>query len=109
MHWLFGTILLLLAWLVIAIIRTQMQRPLSGLEGVVGTFGLARTDIAPEGQVEVRGMRWRAHALRLSIPKGSAVKVSGVSGLTLIVEQVEVRRSSTEEGRNVALWAPRRA
>lgn len=89
--WPLGIILLILAWFVIAAIRAQIQRPLSGPDAVVGTFGIARTDINPEGRVEVRGMRWRAHTSGPPIARGSAVKVSGVSGLTLLVEQVEPR------------------
>lgn len=72
-----------------AAIRARRARPLSGAEGIVGTVGTARTDIAPDGQVMAKGTLWRARTLGAAIPKGSKVKVRGVSGLMLIVEPVE--------------------
>jgi membrane-bound ClpP family serine protease len=91
MHWLLGITLFLLGWLIAKAIRALGQRPLLGPEGMVGTLGIARTDIAPEGQVEARGARWRARTQGPSIAKGSRIKISSTSGLTLIVEVTDAR------------------
>ncbi len=79
-------VLLLLAWLAVTAVRASgRQRPLLGPESMVGTLGTARTDIAPEGQVEVMGARWRARTRGPAIAQGSTVRISSTSGLMLIV------------------------
>src|SRR4051812_8146330 len=40
--------------------RTTRSRPRSGREALIGRSGLARSTIAPEGQVLVEGALWRA-------------------------------------------------
>lgn len=72
-----------------AAIRARLSKPVSGAEGMIGTEGLARTDIAPDGQVMARGTLWRARTVGAAIPKGSKVKVRSVSGLMLMVEPLE--------------------
>lgn len=70
-----------------AAIRSRVARPLAGAENIVGTHGVARTDVAPEGQVMARGTLWRARTLGAAIPQGSSVEIKGVAGLMLMVEQ----------------------
>ncbi|HEX2053761.1 MAG TPA: NfeD family protein [Actinomycetota bacterium] len=67
-------------------IRARTARPLPGAEGLMEAVGVARTDIAPDGQVMARGTLWRARTLGAAIGEGSPVKVKGVSGLMLMVE-----------------------
>jgi membrane-bound serine protease (ClpP class) len=89
MRLLLGVTLLLvvLAWLAATAVRASgQQRPLMGTESMIGTLGIARTDIAPEGQVEVMGARWRAQAKGAPIAQGSTVRISSTLGLMLIVE-----------------------
>lgn len=69
-----------------AAIRSRIARPLAGAENIVGTLGVARTDVAPEGQVMARGTLWRARTLGAAIAQGSQVEIKGVAGLTLMVE-----------------------
>ena len=54
-----------------------------------GRLARAVTDLAPSGQVEVRGEIWRAVAFPAAsaIPAGAAVVVDRIEGLTLIVSQ----------------------
>jgi membrane-bound serine protease (ClpP class) len=89
MRWLLGVTLLLvlLAWLATTAVRASGQQPpLLGPESLIGTVGTALTDLAPEGLVEVTGVRWRARAEGPSIAQGSRVRISSRSGLMLIVE-----------------------
>jgi membrane-bound serine protease (ClpP class) len=85
---LFSTLAFFL-WIMTAALRARRGRPVSGAEAMVGTVGLARTDIAPEGQVMARGTLWRARTGGVAIPQGSQVRVLSVSGLLLVVEPLQ--------------------
>lgn len=79
-----------------AVIRSRTLRPASGAEALVGTFGVARSDIAPEGQIHARGTIWRARTAGMAIGEGAPVKILGVSGLSVMVEEArpeEVRET----------------
>ena len=88
-----------------AAIRSRSIRPVAGSEALVGTFGVARTDIAPEGQISARGTIWRARTAGMAIGEGAPVKILGVSGLSVMVEearQEEIEQSKGgEDGRIV--------
>lgn len=83
-----GTLLFFISAMTAAL-RARASRPLSGAEGIVGTYGTARTDIAPDGQVMAKGTLWRARTLGAAIPQGGRVRVRSVAGLMLIVEPAE--------------------
>jgi membrane-bound serine protease (ClpP class) len=70
-------------------IRARAAKPLVGTEGLVGSFGIARTDISPEGQVMARGTLWRAQTVGAAIGQGTSIKILGVKGLILMVEPAE--------------------
>lgn len=72
-----------------AAIRARRSQPLSGAEAMVGTLGEARTDLAPEGRVMAKGTLWRARTTGAAIPQGAKVRIRSVSGLLLMVEEVE--------------------
>ena len=66
-------------------VMARRRKAVTGEEGMIGQVGVARTDLAPEGKVLVRGELWDARsAAPISI--GSRVRVRGVEGLRLIVE-----------------------
>ncbi len=54
---------------------------------LVGLRGVARADLAPDGQVDVQGEAWRARAVEGDEPiaAGTAVVVRGVDRFTLLV------------------------
>lgn len=68
-------------------LRSQARPPTTGVEGMVGEEGRARTPIAPDapGEVDVHGEIWRAYS-REPLPAGARVRVVEVTGLTLLVE-----------------------
>jgi membrane-bound serine protease (ClpP class) len=67
-------------------IRARHNKVVTGLQGMIGAVGQARTDIDPEGKVFVQGELWNAHApSRVGI--GEQVVVRKVEGLELEVEK----------------------
>ena len=69
-----------------AALRVRLRRPITGEEGIVGTVGVAKTDIAPEGTVLTKGTLWRARTMETGIAEGSKVEVKATEGLVLLVE-----------------------
>jgi membrane-bound serine protease (ClpP class) len=69
-----------------AALRVRLRRPVSDEEGIVGTIGEAKTDIAPEGTVLTKGTLWRARTMETGIAAGSKVEVKATEGLVLLVE-----------------------
>jgi membrane-bound serine protease (ClpP class) len=63
------------------------QRVHSAQVGLVGLVGEVRSDLNPEGGVEVKGALWRARSNNGGIPKGTKVRVRGIDGLILRVER----------------------
>ncbi|HEU4949804.1 MAG TPA: nodulation protein NfeD [Candidatus Deferrimicrobiaceae bacterium] len=66
-------------------VRSQLRRPVTGAEGMIGETGEAMEDFAGEGKVFVLGEWWNA---RCAVPlkKGDKVTVAGREGMTLLVE-----------------------
>ena len=73
-------------------VRALYRTPTTGTSGMLGQRAVARTPLAPEGQVAVQGELWRAVAQGGSVAAGEPVTVVGVDGLTLTV-------AKTPEGR----------
>ncbi len=79
----FGGISFFLAWIAL---RARRNKRLLGAQAMIGRTALALTNLAPFGQVEVRGEIWQAAALAsASIPAGATVTVDSIDGLTLTV------------------------
>jgi membrane-bound serine protease (ClpP class) len=68
------------------VVKARHNKVLTGAQGMIGELGVAETALEPEGQVLVRGEYWSAVALS-NIPAGAHVRVKGVAGLKLQVEQ----------------------
>jgi len=66
-------------------VRSQLRKPSTGSEGMVGEIGEAVTDIDGKGKVHVVGELWDARSDR-PVRKGERVIVKGLDGMTLIVE-----------------------
>ncbi|MBW2029050.1 MAG: nodulation protein NfeD [Deltaproteobacteria bacterium] len=67
--------------------RAYRSKPKSGMEGLIGTTGLVKKTIDPEGLIFVHGEIWRAVADE-KIEDGERVEVEGAEGLTLKVKRV---------------------
>ena len=68
-------------------LKARRNKIVTGQQGMVGSFGEARTDIDPEGKVFVQGELWNAHSPS-RVKMGEHVVVRKVEGLELEVEKV---------------------
>src|ERR1019366_8713642 len=68
-------------------LRARRNKVVTGIQGMIGSVGEARSDIDPEGKVFVQGELWNAHAPS-RIQMGEQVVVRKVEGLELEVEKV---------------------
>ena len=67
--------------------KAQLQKHLTGPEAIIGVETEALTDIANEGNVFLEGQYWRATSSK-PLKKGVKVRIVKVSGLSLIVEEI---------------------
>ncbi|RLB07160.1 MAG: nodulation protein NfeD, partial [Deltaproteobacteria bacterium] len=65
-------------------VRAHRRRPTTGKEGLIGERGFAKTDLRPEGLVEIRGELWNAESEQ-EIKAGDEVKVVGLKGMKVKV------------------------
>ena len=66
-------------------IRAMRRRPLTGSEGMVGLVGVAKTNLAPQGKILVRGELWDAISEQPLQP-GDHAEVTRIEGLKLYVK-----------------------
>jgi membrane-bound serine protease (ClpP class) len=66
-------------------LRAMRRRPVTGSEGMIGLVGMAKTALAPRGQVAVRGELWEAMSNE-PVEAGAMVEVTAIEGLTLRVK-----------------------
>ena len=78
----FGGLLLGVTWLAV---KSHRHRPVTGVESMVGTIAVARTELAPHGKVLLQGELWDAVSEE-PIHEGEEAEVKAVSGLTLTVQ-----------------------
>jgi membrane-bound serine protease (ClpP class) len=75
------------------VVKAHRAKVTTGKEGLVGELGVARTDIAPEGDVQVHGEIWRALS-DTPIQRGQKVRVVSLEGLVIKVEAANLFSSS---------------
>jgi membrane-bound serine protease (ClpP class) len=88
--WLIGSfaVAVLLYWGFGLTVAVQSRERLTSTQrGLVGLVGEARGELKPDGPVFVKGALWRGRSSDGPIPAGSRVRVRGVDGLILRVEQ----------------------
>jgi membrane-bound serine protease (ClpP class) len=69
-------------------IRARLQKPTTGMEGLIGEIGTASTPIGPEGKVSIHGEFWDVISDQ-NIERGEKVQVVGVMSLKLKVKKIE--------------------
>ncbi len=74
------------AVVVAKVVKAHREKPVTGVEGMVGEEGVADTDLLPEGKVLLRGEYWNAESAE-PIVKGEKVQVVEVKGLHLKVQK----------------------
>ena len=68
-------------------VRALRAKPVSGVESLVGKWGIAKSDLDPSGIVLVEGEDWKAESVSGRIAAGESVTVVSVAGLTLSVRK----------------------
>jgi len=68
-------------------VRSQLRRPVTGSEGLIGEIGEAMLDFSGKGKVFVVGETWDA-ASSVPVRKGEKLRVERREGMTLIVSPV---------------------
>jgi len=75
---------------------TIREKPVTGVESMIGKTGIAMTDLTPKGDVSVDGIIWEAQVsgpVTNKIEKGSNVKILRVTGLVLEVEPEPIKQN----------------
>ena len=75
------------AFLMALALRARRNKVVTGVQGLIGETGVARTALAPRGKVFVHGELWDAVASR-TVAAGEPVVVRNVEGLQLRVDPV---------------------
>ncbi len=72
-------------------LRAQQTPIRMGHEGLIGHTGIARTDLAPSGMVQLASEQWSAELAEgvEPLPKGTRVVVEQVRGIHLVVRKAE--------------------
>ena len=68
-----------------AAVRGRKFPVISGIEALIGSNGIATSDLNPKGIVRVRGEEWTASTEGVTIQKGDRIKVLGIEGLRMKV------------------------
>lgn len=68
-------------------LKAQRRKPTTGMTGIVGEIGVARTKIDGKGRVFVHGEIWNATSEEV-IKRGEKIKVIGIEGLTLRIQKI---------------------
>ncbi len=73
-------------------LTAQRQRPVTGIDGMLGAYGRVRDTVGPDlsGHVDIHGEIWRARSAT-PLAAGESVRVTAVDGLTLTVEGSNAR------------------
>ncbi len=73
-------------------IRAQFKKPATGLEGMIGTTGIARSNLNPRGKIQIHGEIWNGvvQSKEEVIKKGEEVEVVKIEGMRLVVKKKEV-------------------
>jgi len=82
---------LFFAFAIAKVVQAQKQQAVTGVEGLIGQVALARTGLAPQGTVFVKGELWDATAEDGPIETGQEVEILAVDGFCL-----RVKRASPE-------------
>jgi membrane-bound serine protease (ClpP class) len=84
-----ATLAVLMGFAAMKIVQVRKLKPVTGQDELVGQVGVARQTLGPSGTIFVHGELWQARSKGEPIPAGEQVRVAGVDGLVLEVEQVE--------------------
>lgn len=76
-----GGMIGIIAW---TAVKGGRGKPITGAEGMIGSIGIAKTDLNPRGQITLQGEIWEAVS-QTPIRQGEAAEVMSIEGLTVKV------------------------
>jgi membrane-bound serine protease (ClpP class) len=83
-----GITVLFFSTVIALAVRSQLRRPVTGEEGMIGATGEAMGDFTGEGKVFVQGEWWTARC-GAPLKRGDRVTVVGRDGMALLVEPLK--------------------
>ena len=81
---------LFFAFAVAKVVQARRRPAVTGREGLVGKAAQARTSLAPDGTVLVKGELWQATAVNGPIEAGESVEIVAVERLHLLVKKAHL-------------------
>ncbi len=78
------------------VLKAHQQRPVTGVEGMIGEIGKALGAIGETGKVLVHGEYWDARSDAGEIPAGAAVRVTAIEGRRLAVSAATTPHEHSE-------------
>jgi membrane-bound ClpP family serine protease len=85
----FIVVALIIALIFYAGAKAQFRKVKTGKEALIGSKGIASSDLKPKGEVRVMGEFWEATAKDAAMSAGQAVEVVGLEGMFLVVKPAE--------------------
>ena len=81
-------------WLIYKVAKANVLKIKTGKEALIGSVGIAVTDLKPNGEIRVMGEFWQAKVKRLQIKSGEKVEVVDMEGMFLVVRPVKEKFNS---------------
>jgi membrane-bound ClpP family serine protease len=78
-------VIAILLWMIFKAAKARASRIKTGKEALIGSVGVAVTDLKPKGEIRVLGEFWQAKTKGELIQSGEKVEVAGMDGMFLIV------------------------
>jgi membrane-bound serine protease (ClpP class) len=82
-------LVVIIIWMIYNAAKARMYRIKTGKEALIGSMGVAVTDLNPKGEVRVVGEFWQATTQEQLIKKDEKVEVVGMEGMFLVVRSVK--------------------
>jgi membrane-bound serine protease (ClpP class) len=82
-------IALIIFWMIYKAAQAKLSKIKTGKEALIGSRGVAVTDLNPKGEIRVLGEFWQATAKEGGIKNGEKVEVVGMQGMFLVVKPIK--------------------
>jgi len=92
---------LITVFLVGIALRARRNKVTTGVQGLVGEVGVARTPLTPKGKVFVHGELWNAVA-SADVPADEEIVIRRVDGLVLYVDRLPTPRPAHADSQQVS-------
>jgi membrane-bound serine protease (ClpP class) len=80
---------ILAAWILHIGLSAKVAKIKTGKEALIGSRGIAVTDLKPKGEIRVMGEFWQATAQDKWITNGEKVEVVDMDGMFLVVKPID--------------------